>query len=156
MLFTLHIYQYRMEKTGKGGSKYCLFKCCYDFHCCYYNHYQHSNITTVIIYLNWIGYLHPEQQSDLPSPHDLPLWQKHRYCASAAAHTTSTILILSQIVLLSSTFDLITEEWIQTCYLLLIHCTRTVWRKKLGESINNNDGQIIYMLSICRSIYVPY
>lgn len=22
MLFTLHIYQYRMEKTGKGGSKY--------------------------------------------------------------------------------------------------------------------------------------
>lgn len=25
MLFTLHIYQYRMEKTGKGGSKYCLF-----------------------------------------------------------------------------------------------------------------------------------
>lgn len=24
MLFTLHLYQYRMEKTGKGGSKYCL------------------------------------------------------------------------------------------------------------------------------------
>uniref|UniRef100_A0A8C9Y4Q2 Kinesin family member 26B n=1 Tax=Sander lucioperca TaxID=283035 RepID=A0A8C9Y4Q2_SANLU len=24
MLFTLHIYQYRMEKTGKGGSKYCF------------------------------------------------------------------------------------------------------------------------------------
>lgn len=23
MLFTLHIYQYRMEKTGKGGSKCC-------------------------------------------------------------------------------------------------------------------------------------
>uniref|UniRef100_A0A4W5PBM2 Kinesin motor domain-containing protein n=1 Tax=Hucho hucho TaxID=62062 RepID=A0A4W5PBM2_9TELE len=23
MLFTLHIYQYRMEKTGKGGSEYC-------------------------------------------------------------------------------------------------------------------------------------
>lgn len=22
MLFTLHIYQYRMEKTGKGGSEY--------------------------------------------------------------------------------------------------------------------------------------
>lgn len=24
MLFTLHIYQYRMEKTGKGGSKCCF------------------------------------------------------------------------------------------------------------------------------------
>lgn len=26
MLFTLHIYQYRMEKTGKGGSKQCMLK----------------------------------------------------------------------------------------------------------------------------------
>ena len=29
MLFTLHIYQYRMEKTSKGGSKYCSLKRCY-------------------------------------------------------------------------------------------------------------------------------
>lgn len=31
MLFTLHIYQYRMEKTGKGGSK-CDEQC---FYLCY-------------------------------------------------------------------------------------------------------------------------
>lgn len=35
MLFTLHIYQYRMEKTGKGGSKYCWLQHCCCFHDCF-------------------------------------------------------------------------------------------------------------------------
>lgn len=40
MLFTLHIYQYRMEKTGKGGSKSSLFKRCDIFPF----HYHHNNL----------------------------------------------------------------------------------------------------------------
>lgn len=35
MLFTLHIYQYRMEKTGKGGSKYYWLQHGYCLHECF-------------------------------------------------------------------------------------------------------------------------